>query len=64
MRKDEEAAKQILVIIQHKKNKGFWRRMSFSLGKLRGGTCFKVQVEQADSTVKKYSGQNNLQGAI
>jgi hypothetical protein len=63
-KEDEEAAKQILAIIQHKQDKGFWRRMSYSLGKLRGGACFKVQVEQADGTVRKYSGQDNLQGAI
>jgi hypothetical protein len=31
-KEDEEAAKQILAIIQHKKDKGFWRRMSYSLG--------------------------------
>ena len=38
--------------------------MSYSLGKQRGGACFKVLVEQADGTVREYSGQDSLQGAI
>ncbi len=63
-KEDEEAAKQILAIIQRKKDKGFWSRMSYSLGKPRGGACFKVLVEQADCTVREYSGQDNIQGAI
>ncbi len=63
-KEDEEAAKQILAIIHHKKDKDFWRRMSYSLGKLREGACFKVLVEQADGTVREYSGQDSLQGAI
>jgi hypothetical protein len=53
---DEEAAKQILAIIQREKDKSFWRRMSYSLGKPRGGACFRVQVKQADGTVQEYSG--------
>jgi hypothetical protein len=63
-KEDKEAAKQILAIIQHKKDKSFWRRMSYSLGRPRGGVCFRVQVEQADSTVQEYSGQDDLQWAI
>ncbi len=61
-KEDEEAAKQIPAIIQRKKDKGFWSRMSYSLGKPRGGACFKVLVEQADGTVREYSGQDNIQG--
>ncbi len=63
-KEDKEAAKQILAIIQREKDKSFWRRMSYSLGKPRGGACFRVQVEQADGTVQEYSSQDNLQGAI
>ncbi len=63
-KEDKEAAKQILANIQHEKDKIFWRRISYSLGKPRGGACFRVQVEQADGTVQEYSGQGNLQGAI
>ncbi len=63
-KEDKEAAKQILAIIRHKKDKSFWRRMSYSLGRPRGGACFRVQVEQADSTVQEYSGQDDLQWAM
>ncbi len=34
------------------------------LGKPRGGSCFKVQVEQEDGTVKEHSSQEDLQNAI
>jgi hypothetical protein len=63
-REDEEAAKQILAIIQQEKDKSFWRRISYSLEKSRGGACFKVQVAQADGSIQEYSGQEDLQRAI
>jgi hypothetical protein len=63
-KEDKEAAKQILAIIQGEKDKSLWKRMSYLLGKVRGGACFKVQVKQADGTVQEFSCQDNLQGAI
>jgi hypothetical protein len=33
-------------------------------GKPRGGSCFKVQVEQEDGTVKEHSSQEDLQNTI
>ncbi len=63
-REDKEAAKQILAIIQREKDKGFWKRISYTLGKSRGGACFKVQVAQANGLVQEYSGQEDLQKAI
>jgi hypothetical protein len=63
-REDKEAAKQILAIIQQEKDKGIWKRISYSLGKSRGGACFKVQVSQANGSVQEYSGQEDLQKAI
>jgi hypothetical protein len=63
-KEDEEAAKQILAIIRREKDKSFWKRMSYSLDRPRGGACFRVQVEQADGTVQEYSGQDDLQWAI
>jgi hypothetical protein len=63
-REDKEATKQILTIIQQEKDKGFWKRISYSLGKSRGGACFKVQVAQADGLVQEYTGQEDLQKAI
>jgi hypothetical protein len=63
-KEDEEATKQILAIIRREKDKSSWRRMSYSLGRPRGGAYFRVQVEQADGTVQEHSGQDDLQWAI
>jgi hypothetical protein len=63
-KEDEEAARQILAIIQPEKDKQFWRRMSFALGKQRGGTCFRVQVEHEDGTTEDHSSQMEVQEAI
>jgi hypothetical protein len=53
---DEEAANQILAIIQQKKERKYWRRINYALGKPKGGACFKVQVENPDGTVEEYTG--------
>jgi hypothetical protein len=63
-REDEEAEHQILAIIQREKDKSFWRRLNYALGKPRGGACFKVQVEQAEGTVDEISGKEDLHEAI
>ncbi len=63
-KENDEAAKQILAIIQQEKDKRFWRSMSHLLGKPRGGACFRVQVEQADGSIQEFSGQDDLQVAI
>jgi hypothetical protein len=63
-REDKEAEKQILAIIQQEKDKSFWQRINYVLGKQRGGSCFKVQVEQEDGTVIEHSTQEDLQNAI
>jgi hypothetical protein len=63
-REDEEAERQILAIIQQEKDKSFWRRLNYALGKPRGGACFKVQVEQAEGTVEDVSGKEDLHEAI
>ena len=38
--------------------------MNYALGKLKGGACFKVQVENADGTVVEYTNQAELEKAI
>jgi hypothetical protein len=60
-KEDDEAASQILAIIQKEKAKIYWRRMNYALGKLKGGACFKVQVENADGTVVEYTNQAELE---
>ena len=63
-KEDDEAEKQILAIIQREKDRGFWRRLNYALGKPRGGACFKVQVDQGDGTVQEYTEKEQLQEAI
>ena len=36
-REDNEAKRIILQIIQREKNKQFWRRLKYALGKVKGG---------------------------
>ncbi len=49
-KEDEEAAKQILAIIQREKDRSFWHCLNYALEKPQGGACFKVQVDQGDGT--------------
>jgi hypothetical protein len=63
-KEDKKAEKQILAIIQQEKDKSFWRRINYILCKPRGGSCFKVQVEQEDGTIIEHSTQEDLQNAI
>jgi hypothetical protein len=63
-KEDEEAARQILAIIQREKDKQFWWQMTYDLGKPRGGTYFWVQVEHGDGTTEEYTGQEEMQEAI
>ena len=63
-RENEEAERQILSIIQREKDKSFWRRLNYALGKPRGGVCFKVQVEQEEDTAEEISGKEDLQEVI
>jgi hypothetical protein len=61
---DEEAALQILTIIQREKERSFWRRINYALGKPRGGACFKVQVKREDGDVDEYTEKEALHRAI
>jgi hypothetical protein len=63
-KEDEEAAKQILAIIEREKDRSFWHRLNYALWKPQGGACFKVQVDQGDGTVQEYAEKEQLQEAI
>jgi hypothetical protein len=63
-KEDEEAAKQILAIIQKEKDKSFWRHLNYALRKPRVEACFKVQVIQGDGTEQEYAEKVQLQEAI
>ncbi len=51
-------------IIQKEKERKYWRRMNYTLGKPWGGACFKVQVKNVDGSVEEFTGQENLEKAI
>jgi hypothetical protein len=63
-REDKEAARKILDIIQREKERGFWRRMNYAIGKPRGGAYFKVQVEKEDGTIDEFTDKDDLHQAI
>jgi hypothetical protein len=63
-KEDKEAEKQILAIIQREKDRSFWRRINYVLGKRSSGSCFKVQVPQEDGGVVEHTSQDNLKNAI
>jgi hypothetical protein len=63
-KEDEEAARQILAIIQREIDKRFWWRISYALGRQQGGACFRFQIEQGDGTTEEYTSQMELQEAI
>jgi hypothetical protein len=63
-KEEEEAAKQIIAIIQREEDRSFWRRLNYALGKSRGGACFKVQVDQGNGNVQEYTKKEQLQEAI
>jgi hypothetical protein len=45
-------------------DRSFWQSLNYALGKPRGGACFKVQVEQAEGTVKEINSKEELHEAI
>jgi hypothetical protein len=63
-RDDEEATDKILSIIQREKERSFWRRMNYALGKPRSGACLKVQVEKENGEMEEFSEKSSLHRAI
>jgi hypothetical protein len=61
---NEEAEKQILAIIQRERDKSFWRKLNYTLGKPRAGACFQVQVEDANRESQEYTTQDKIHDAI
>ena len=51
-------------LLQQEKERCFWRRINYALGKPRGGACFKVQVERGDGDVDDFTEKEAFHGAI
>ena len=50
-REDDEAERKILQIIQREKDKQFWRRLKYALGKVRGGAVNEVHIQHEGQTL-------------
>ena len=64
-REDSEWEREILVIIQWERNRSFWRRLDYVMGKARSGSVRKVLIEDEDSgTLTEQATQESVQQAI
>jgi exonuclease III len=63
-RQDEEAERRILQIMRREKDRAFWRRLNWSLGKRRGSSVSSVQVKDDDGETITYSTQEEVQNVI
>jgi hypothetical protein len=64
--KDEQQEKEILAIINQEKDRSFWRRINYVMGKARGGAVRRVLVHIGDQegTLTKNITQESVQEAI
>jgi hypothetical protein len=64
-REDENAERHILAIIKREKDKAFWRRLNYALGKhVRGQSVRTVQVEDGIGGVLDFQTEETVQEAI
>ena len=63
---DEAKEKEILAIIQREKDRGFWRRINYSMGKPRGGSVRRVltENEEGDETLSEHLTEESVTEAI
>jgi hypothetical protein len=61
---DSEAERRILEIIQREKDRAYWRRLNFALGKKRGTSVSAVQLQDEDGNIREYNTQQEVQDAI
>ncbi len=64
-REDSEREREILAIIQQERDRSFWRRLNYVMGKARSGSVRKVLIEDEDSgTLTKHATQESVQQVI
>ncbi len=59
-----ESQKKILAIIQREKDRSFWWRLNYALGKKKGGGYFKVQMKREGGLVEEFTEQDQLHEAL
>jgi hypothetical protein len=64
--KDDQRKKEILANIQREKDRSFWRRLNYVIGKLRGGSVRRVLMEDEhqEGILTKNITQEMIQAAI
>ena len=64
-RKDEEAENKILYIIRREKDKGFWRRINYAMGKHKQGLSVReVEIEDGSGGRIRFNTQDSVNKAI
>jgi hypothetical protein len=61
---DEESERRILEIIQQEKDRAYWRRLNYALGKKRGSSVSAVQLQDEHGNVTEVNTQSEVQNAI
>ena len=61
---DEEAERRILEIIGREKQRSYWRRLSYAVGKPKGRSARVVSAEVSDGEVEEFQGQSAVEKAI
>jgi hypothetical protein len=63
---DDDREKEILAIIQRERDRSFWRRLNYVMGKPRAGSVQRVLVENKDQagTLIENTTQESVQQAI
>ena len=63
-KQDSAAERRILQIIKGERDRAFWRRLNWALGKRRGCSVRAIQVEHQDGTISEYDTQAEVQHMI
>ncbi|MEJ2137350.1 MAG: hypothetical protein P8X86_19155, partial [Desulfofustis sp.] len=63
-KRDEEAEKRILAILEREKQRSYWRRLNFATKKPKGRSARIVSEETDDGDVIEHEGQANVEQAI
>ena len=63
-RQDFETTEKILAIIKREKDRAFWGRLRFAMGKKRGRSVSTVQIEQWDGSIEEHTTQESVENAI
>lgn len=61
---DAEAERRILEIIQREKDRAYWKRINYALGKKRSSSVSAVQVVDDEGNMTEYTTQTEVQNAI